>query len=338
MMSLIIIANTMSLFAMRNRLIISAKIAISAGVIFAISRRFEINQLILSFHQANVFYLLIATLLAVLAVPVVANRWRLLAGMLSFKITTAVATRATFAGLFVGQVLPGGIGADVVRGWMVWNLGLRNQLVIASLVADRITSLFAVAIMIVISLPILTPLLPEKINHWIQWSAVVFAVLVPIGYYSSRKIRLTKIGKKISQFILKIGFEDMDISARVIFYSLGFAVLGHALMILSAYFLSLAFGINSLLWMWLLIMPVVILVTAIPISINGWGVREFAMVNLWGLFGIAESEAFLISICVGIVAILSSLPGLWFWLRKKQQVLINASHIAHSVESVKVTP
>ena len=323
---------------MRNRLIIGAKIAISASVIFTISRRFEINQLVLSLHQANVLYVLTATVLAVLAVPVVANRWRLLAGMLSFKITTAVASRATFAGLFVGQVLPGGIGVDVVRGWMVWNLGLRNQLVIASLVADRITSLLAVALMIAISLPVLTHFLPEKINHWIQWSAVLFAVLVPIGCYSSRKIRFTKIGKAKSQFIRKIGFEGIDISLRVIFYSLGFAIIGHFLMILSAYFLSLAFGINSLFWMWLVIMPVVILVTALPISINGWGVREFAMVHLWGLFGIAESEAFLISICVGIVAILSSLPGLWFWLRKKQQVLINASHIAHSVASVKVAP
>ena len=323
---------------MRNHLIIGAKIAISAGVIFVVSRRFEINQLVLSLQQASVLYLLIATLLAVLAVPVVGNRWRLLAGMLSFKITTAVATRATFAGLFVGQVLPGGIGADVVRGWMVWNLGLRNQLVIASLVSDRITSLFAVMIMIVMSLPVLIPILPEKIGHWIQWSAVGFALLLPIGYFSLRKLYFSKVGKAISQFIRKIGFEGMDISVRVISYALGFAILGHVLMILSAYFLSLAFGINSSFWMWLLIMPVVILVTAVPISINGWGVREFAMVHLWGLFGIAESDAFLISICVGIVAILSSLPGLWFWLRKKQQVLINASHMAHSVASVKVAP
>jgi uncharacterized membrane protein YbhN (UPF0104 family) len=183
----------------------------------------------------------------------------------------------------------------------------------------------------------LTPLLPVKIGHWIQWSAVIFAVIAIIGYHSSRKIRFTKVGKVISDVIRKIGFDAMKISISVFFYALGFAILGHILMILSAYFLSLAFGINSLFWMWLLIMPVVILATAIPISINGWGVREFAMIHLWGLFGIAESEAFLISICVGIVAILSSLPGLWFWLRKKQHVCIDANSKAHSADSLKVT-
>jgi hypothetical protein len=144
-----------------------------------------------------------------------------------------------------------------------------------------------------------------------------------------------KIGKKISQIIRKQGFDSRSISARMIFYSLGFAILGHALMILSAYFLSLAFGINSFFWTWLLIMPIVILVTALPISINGWGVREFAMIYLWGLFGIAQSEAFLISVCVGLVAVISSLPGLWFWLSRRKLVPANGGRIANTEVSVK---
>jgi len=310
---------------MRNRLIVAAKITISACVIFTVGKRFEVNQLISSLQQANILLLIIGTIFAMLAVPVVGNRWRLLAGMLSLKISTAVATRATFAGLFVGQVLPGGIGTDVVRGWMVWNMGLRNQLVIASLVADRIASLFAVALMIFASMPMLIHFLPQGIVYWSQWIAVVLTVIILICYFSFRELHLGKVGKTISRILRKVSVEGINISMRVIFYSLGFAVLGHVLMIFSAYFLSLAIGIKSSFWMWLLIMPVVILVTAIPISINGWGVREFAMIHLWGLFGTAESEAFLISICVGIVSILSSLPGLWFWLRNKQHARVDIS-------------
>jgi len=323
---------------MHNKIILATKIVISAGVVFTLGSRLEGNTLLLSLHQVNILYLLMSIFFSFLAVPVVGNRWRLLAGMFYFNISTSVATRATFAGLFVGQVLPGGIGADFVRGWMVWNIGLPNQSIIASLVADRIVSLSAVALMIVLSMPLLTPLLPQKIVHLIQFIAVSFTVIASISYFSFRKFRLTKAGKAISWLGRKVGIEGINISMRTIFYALGFAVLGHVLMIFSAYFLSLAIGINSSFWMWLLIMPVIILVTAIPISINGWGVREFAMVYLWGLFGIAESDAFLISICIGLVAIISSLPGLWFWLRKKQQVLINASHIVHSVASEKVTP
>jgi hypothetical protein len=107
---------------------------------------------------------------------------------------------------------------------------------------------------------------------------------------------------------------------------------------MSAFFLSLAIGIDSSLWMWGLVMPIVILVTAIPVSINGWGIREFAMIHLWALFGIAESEAFLISICLGIVAIVSSLPGLWFWLEKKRKPHIDSMHVGDNITAVKVSP
>lgn len=329
---------TTGLFVMRNRLIIAAKLAISGGVIFAIGRRVEVNQLISSLQHVDPFYLVMATTLAFLAVPVVGNRWRLLAGMLSIQISTAVATRATFAGLFVGQVLPGAIGADVVRGWMVWHMGLRNKLVIASLVADRIASLLAIALMIGASLPMLLPYLPKKIILWVEWSLFSLVIILPIGYLCFRLIRSIKTNKTLGRLLSRLSIESINISARVVFASLGLAVLGHSLTILSAFFLSLAIGIDSSLWMWGLVMPIIILVTAIPISINGWGIREFAMIHLWALFGIAEPEAFLISICLGIVAIVSSLPGLWFWLEKKRKTHIDSMHIGDNITSIKVSP
>jgi uncharacterized protein (TIRG00374 family) len=301
---------------MRNNLILVAKLCLSAGVIFTLGRRFEVSQLVLSLRHANVFYSLVSIFLAILAVPVVSNRWRLLAGIFSFDISTTEALRATFAGLFVGQVLPGCIGVDVVRGWMVWNMGLSNQTIIASLVTDRVVSLFAVALMVVLSMPILTPLLPQKIAYLIQFIAVAFVVIASISYFSFRKLIYTKAGKTIRWLKRKVSIKGINISMRAIFFSLGLAVLGHVLMIFSAYFLSLAIGIDTSFWLWLLIMPVVILATAIPISINGWGVREFVMIYMWSLFGIVESEAFLISICLGLIAVISSFPGLWFWLRK----------------------
>ncbi|HSX19760.1 MAG TPA: flippase-like domain-containing protein, partial [Gammaproteobacteria bacterium] len=104
---------------MRNKLIIALKIAISISVLITIVTRLESQQIISLLQQTNSVYLLIAMILSLLAVPVAGLRWRLLAEMLHFNISTATATRATFAGLFVGQVLPGGIGSDVIRGWMV---------------------------------------------------------------------------------------------------------------------------------------------------------------------------------------------------------------------------
>lgn len=305
---------------MRDGLIVTVKVAISACVIYAIGRRVELDQMAASLHHANVGQLAFATALAVLAVPAVSVRWRLLGQMFAIHLSIALATRATFAGLFVGQVLPGAIGADVVRGWMVWHEGLRNKLVIASLVADRIVSLAAVGLMILVALPFLMPYLPPSLTQLAELSLIGGGVMVLATLIGWACLMSRPRGRPLQGMQQRLEAAGVRPSIKVLTAALGLAIIGHALVILSAYVLSLAMKIETELWMWWLVMPIVTLVTAIPISINGWGVRELAMVQLWALFGVQRSDAFLISICMGLVAIVSSLPGLWFWMMKKRSM------------------
>ena len=64
----------------------------------------------------------------------------------------------------------------------------------------------------------------------------------------------------------------------------------------------------------LLLMPLIVLLTILPISIAGWGVREGAMIMLLGLVGMPSEQALALSILVGIVALISGLPGGLIWL------------------------
>lgn len=310
---------------MREGLILAVKVAVSAAVIYAIGQRVELGEMMRSVHDAHAGHLVIATLLAVLAVPAVSVRWRLLGKMFAIRLPVGLATRATFAGLFVGQVLPGAIGADVVRGWMVWHEGLRNKLVIASLVADRVVSLAAIGLMILVALPFLAPHLPAALADLTRMAFMVGMCLLLAGVAAGAYLRHHTSRHVPQRWLERLRAAGVRPTTRAIVAALGLAIVGHALVILSAYFLSLAMQVESELWMWWLVMPIVTLVTAIPISINGWGVRELAMVQLWALFGVQRSDAFLISICMGLVAIVSSLPGLWFWLLKKRSLQTSAT-------------
>ena len=60
--------------------------------------------------------------------------------------------------------------------------------------------------------------------------------------------------------------------------------------------------------------PPVLLLTAIPISIAGWGVREFGMVAAFGLVGVPVHGAIAISFLFGLLAILVTIPGGLMWL------------------------
>jgi hypothetical protein len=48
---------------------------------------------------------------------------------------------------------------------------------------------------------------------------------------------------------------------------------------------------------------------AVPVSINGWGVREAVVVTLAGTHGVAAPDALLVSVTLGLLNTLASLPG-----------------------------
>jgi hypothetical protein len=55
--------------------------------------------------------------------------------------------------------------------------------------------------------------------------------------------------------------------------------------------------------------PATIFVSQLPISVNGWGVREGAMLVSLGFVGVAPAQALLISVLFGVCLLAASLPG-----------------------------
>jgi len=59
---------------------------------------------------------------------------------------------------------------------------------------------------------------------------------------------------------------------------------------------------------------VVVGVALVPVSINGWGLRELAVVAILGRHGVAPEQALVFSVCFGLVLAVGSLPGALAWL------------------------
>ncbi len=88
----------------------------------------------------------------------------------------------------------------------------------------------------------------------------------------------------------------------------------HLLTIATVTLFARGTGISLSFFNCLLIVPTVMLVTTIPISIAGWGVRESAMVAGFGLIGMAPGDALALSVLYGLFTILIALPGGVVWL------------------------
>jgi hypothetical protein len=81
--------------------------------------------------------------------------------------------------------------------------------------------------------------------------------------------------------------------------------------ILIIYGLARAMGIPGIgLWMFFIFEPIIFIVTALPISVGGWGVQEFVYRELFGGFGgVDPAQAIALSVLYKLTMILASIPG-----------------------------
>jgi uncharacterized membrane protein YbhN (UPF0104 family) len=77
-----------------------------------------------------------------------------------------------------------------------------------------------------------------------------------------------------------------------------------------------AFDVHLPFLLYIVIMPVIILITLLPISIAGLGVRELGFVYLFGQVGMPAEIALSLSLLTRLLTILLAVPGAWFYARR----------------------
>ena len=102
--------------------------------------------------------------------------------------------------------------------------------------------------------------------------------------------------------------------ARYALPSIGLAVFIQVSVALMVLVLARTLGAEVTWLDCLILMPPVLLISMVPISIAGWGVREGAMVAAFGLVGMAPETAFALSVLFGLVTMAVGLPGGLVWL------------------------
>ena len=92
--------------------------------------------------------------------------------------------------------------------------------------------------------------------------------------------------------------------------------------ILATYMLAAGNNLNVALIDSVLIMPPVMLISALPISVAGWGVREGAMVIAFGMLGVPHEAALVLSLQFALVGYLSATPGALAWIMEPNRPML----------------
>ena len=238
-------------------------------------------------------------------------RWRLFLDAASIATTTYLAIRAYLIGAFTNNFLPGQAGGDVTRAWVVSRPGTRTS-AITTVVIDRLTALACLVLIAWIALAADPGAVPGTLVGALGAATGALAVVLVVAVLLVRGGG--GLGRRLpprAQVWLREGRSTARRCARPAVLART-AVLGlafEALVILALWFVARSIDVDVSYSVLAVVVPPVLIVSALPISIAGYGVREASFVVLLGRVGIDSTDATLLSLVGGVAFALASLPG-----------------------------
>ena len=298
------------------------RVAATALILTLIMRSINTAQVWQVLKQTRLDYLAAALLLQFGSTAVSAYRWQLIMQNLHFGQNFAFYWRSYFKGMFFNQGLPTSIGGDAVRMLDIASLGFRKRDALYGVMVDRIIGLGALMSLTLLAYLLSPDLLPKQVHRpillIISLGAVGFFGIFFIKYFTwlSRFPKLaiiSTIAERLHQALSSQRVLLVVASLLIpIFALLGFFATGWAL------------GLRYNLMTYFAIVPPALVLTVIPISVAGWGVREGALVGLFSLIGADKTAVLMMSLLYGLTLIIVSLPGLVTYLKGRHHLKASA--------------
>lgn len=272
--------------------------------------------------EADKVYLLAAILIMPLSYVLTSVRWHLLLDSLGIRLTFFRSLVLNLVGAFYNAFMPGTTGGDLVKAYYAAKqTDLRTRAVL-SVVIDRIIGLMAL-ILVGGAMAAYQWHIPDCRRVAVASGLITAVVLLGLVVFYSRRLRrwtgLDFVLKRLPmQRQVQKAVSAMEIyrdrpMPLVVALLLSFPV--HITAILSATFAGRAFDLPIPLFYYWVIVPVVALAGAIPISPQGAGVMEFFTIELTRSYHVTVAQAFVLTMSIRLVQILWNLVAGIFVLR-----------------------
>jgi len=283
-------------------------------------------------------------------------RWHYLMNSVGLNSTPLTALRLGFIGVFFNNVVPGLTGGDLVKAVYVTRENPQQRsAAVVSVIVDRIIGIVALALVAAVVIPfnfsqygqaatgIYGFLVVTAVTAVLALSrrtkAKIRSLLEKVGFNADSRGAgaLTKVDQAVSMYRDRI---------RQIIIALGMSVVVHMLIIvaISIFAGALIDGVTTELSdmdpseavarqaelevfdslgldAYCSIIPIIMIISALPVAPNGWGVGEAAFVYFFGEAGVAKADATSLSLTFRLTATLISLLGGVFLLLDRKRVL-----------------
>lgn len=279
--------------------------------------KLDIRELAGLMRNAIPSYLALAFLCNLGVIFLTAYRWRVLLLVQDIPITLPRTLLICFVGFFFHNFLPTAVGFDVVRGLYAARESGKKAGIVASILADRFLGFLGLIAFILLALLLtLGGGTHGKLVMFIPASLVLLVLLSlllvrrePLDRFRERvgKISLFSMGERMGRLLDSTYlYRDRKGEAlRAIVASLFI----QGLLVVDNFFIGLSLGLQVSPLFYLVHIPVIALISMVPITIGGLGVREGGYVLFFARAGLTSAQAISLSLFFFIIGVAGSLIG-----------------------------
>ncbi len=301
------------------------KIPVSLILIGWIVYKVDISKVWHIVQHARGWWFLAALGLHIFGYWVSGERWKVLLKAQGVEVSLSLTIKSYLVGTFFNQFLPTIVGGDVVRGMDTARPcgSLTKSLTI--ILFERFTGI--IVLLMLVSTGIILQL--GRFKEVSYWPILVlgFLVIAAVIFLWKEGINLGFLEKKIpfrfGKAIVRKISTVFDILVRFrshpwpLVEVIGWGLALQLLFILHYYFLSIAFFLHLPFSFFMVVIPVIFLLSMLPVSINGIGVRENLFVYFFAKVSVSPEKSLAIA-WMGFVMILcyALVGGVIYMVRK----------------------
>jgi uncharacterized protein (TIRG00374 family) len=294
------------------------KLLITFVLFYYLFQYIDFDKLYHILYKSHGGWILLALILQLGSTYLAAYRWFKISQLLVFKEKLSFYVQSYFKGSFFNQVLPSSIGGDAVKILDLVHKGYNKKDAFYGVFVDRVVGLVGLLVLNLFATIIFFGTFDQDFSL-----LIIFITLSGImGFtllFHLEKIKFLGKYKFLDLFHrLARRLNKLYPSREILFKHIGISVLVHLLSVLTMYGLSLSIDLHLSFQIFLIAVPPVFLLTIVPISLAGWGIREGAMIGVFLLVGADQTKVLAMSIIYGILLIISSLAGAYFWIKSKK--------------------
>jgi len=295
----------------------SISIILVASIIYMAGARGVEKQL----SQMIIPIFLLAVIIENFGVAVSAKKWQMLLKMKGMGIPFLTAWKYYYIGTFFNAFLPTSVGGDAVKAYSISKKLEKREEAFSSVMMDRLTGLVAVLGIGSISLVFGWNMIPRAaliiclpiFALPIVLLAVIFKTEMVEGII--KKPIFEKFGR-IREFVERIyaSLKEYGSLKKEMVPIILISLFYHLLLITNNYVISISLGLEIPFHYFFIFIPVAEILVFLPVTIQGFGVREGTYVTLFSSINIESAKSFSLGFSDQIVKLIGNVIGGFVYL------------------------